>query len=480
MSRFFRLIKYEFSKLAQRTTTKISILCIVLAILGANLYFMISQQNSGTDQDEWMSYNRVALSMAEENYRQLTSFTIYEEAQARQLQLAQADIQVYHLIIQRNIVQDSWQHMMIMEYYLPSMRNYWLSLNPLTVGEVENAEYHKSIIDRVETLLNEDDWRGFAEMVHELRLRNGEYMDVPGVVEIYEQALKMRLEYDIVPDNLADNWKNRLLSEYVNNKVLTCVNDNIQLTTQELQQMEADNSVIEYRLRTGTPPDDDEVVSPFTANVEKVLSYSWVLVLFIIVISAKMLAGEYSEGTLYMLVTSPFRRWKIWLAKFITCIFSSIFILIVMFLLTGVLSGVQNGFEMLGKEYLYIENNVLLSMPYVIRLLYEFLFCMLEMIMTIAAIFLLSTIFNSSILAIIIGTLYTTVSNLILIFTPDETWQGIQRLFLFSHGRLSAFFSTDINVGQFASLGVTVSLMLAAFAVMGAVSLMIFNKRDIV
>ena len=108
MSRFFRLIKYEFSKLAQRTTTKISILCIVLAILGANLYFMISQQNSGTDQDEWMSYNRVALSMAEENYRQLTSFTIYEEAQARQLQLAQADIQVYHLIIQRNIVQDSW------------------------------------------------------------------------------------------------------------------------------------------------------------------------------------------------------------------------------------------------------------------------------------------------------------------------------------------------------------------------------------
>ena len=85
MSRFFRLIKYEFSKLAQRTTTKISILCIVLAILGANLYFMISQQNSGTDQDEWMSYNRVALSMAEENYRQLTSFTIYEEAQARQL-----------------------------------------------------------------------------------------------------------------------------------------------------------------------------------------------------------------------------------------------------------------------------------------------------------------------------------------------------------------------------------------------------------
>ncbi len=216
----------------------------------------------------------------------------------------------------------------------------------------------------------------------------------------------------------------------------------------------------------------------------------------LILFNADCVSNEYNPGTLKFLLIQPVSRIKVLLSKYITMLFSSFGLIMITQFLFYVGVGIVKGFGsfnrpvLVGTKYEFIMENgkKLLSeiagsgyyIPLYRYLLYAIFFQALFILVMVTFIFMISTIFKSSIISMTV-----TISTLLgsnIIYMLSTTYRKISPFIFLHFSDIESIISGDI-VSQSGSLLFTyrtvILVSLVSAAVFLGTSLIVFKKRDI-
>ncbi|RXZ81486.1 ABC transporter permease [Paenibacillaceae bacterium] len=191
--------------------------------------------------------------------------------------------------------------------------------------------------------------------------------------------------------------------------------------------------------------------------------------IFAVVVSAESVAGEFSTGTIKLLLIRPWSRSKILLSKYISLLLFALFLLVVMFGLNYLVSLLMFGQEpglTVGRGY----------SPIVYWTLYQF-YEYIAMIVILTLSFLISTVFRSGGLSIGLSIFLLFSGSLIsqILGALDYAWV---KYLLFLHLGISDFLTSPVH-----SHGITLPFSLAVlgayYVVFITITWVLFNRRDV-
>lgn len=110
-----------------------------------------------------------------------------------------------------------------------------------------------------------------------------------------------------------------------------------------VQMVQRQVDILEYRVQNRLAPENTSTTWNF-AMVMGILGNSLIM-LFVLIIGAGSMAGEYTEGTIKMLIPRPYRRWKILMAKILATIGYGLILVVLAYGVSLLCGGVLYGFE---------------------------------------------------------------------------------------------------------------------------------------
>src|SRR5690606_13521818 len=242
------------------------------------------------------------------------------------------------------------------------------------------------------------------------------------------------------------------------------------LSGQQKDYYEGQAAIAEYRLANEVPAFEYTSMQQQVIDAHAMLS---LVTLFTVIIAAGIVASEFSQGTIKMLLTRPVKRWKILTSKYITTMIYAI-LLSILTIAVSALAGliffgigdgtflVWNGSEVVEGSY-WIEALKMAALS----------FASVWIIGTFA--FMLGTVFRSSSLAIglSIFLMFTGIQAVYLLANYE-----IVKYYLFTHTDLTQFYTGFMPVPD---ITMTMSLIVLAvyFLIFMAVSYWTFSRRDV-
>jgi len=236
------------------------------------------------------------------------------------------------------------------------------------------------------------------------------------------------------------------------------------------EYFEGEVAIAEHRLENDVAPYEYNSMQQTVIESHVMMS---LVTLFTVIVAGGIVAAEFSQGTIKMLLTRPVKRWKILSSKFITTMLYALLLAIVLFIFTalsglifyGISDGtflVWNGSEVVEGSF-WLEGLKLAALSFVNVL----------MIGTFA--FMLGTAFRSSSLAIglSIFLLFTGVQAVFLL----ENYE-IVKYYLFTHTDLTQYYTGFMPVGDI-TMTLSVIVLLVYFVIFMAISYLTFGKRDV-
>ncbi|GGD75948.1 ABC transporter permease [Paenibacillus nasutitermitis] len=199
--------------------------------------------------------------------------------------------------------------------------------------------------------------------------------------------------------------------------------------------------------------------------------------LFTVVISADSVAGEFTTGTIKLLLIRPWSRSKILLSKYISLLLFGLLMTIFLFVLSFVLNAALFGYDSSpqGASNLAGIDSGISSLSYML-LFYVAQFT--SLIITVTLSFMISTVFRSGGLAIGLSLFVllggTTISALLSML--DYAWVDY---ILFLHMNLTGYIGNSGPDPQGNTLGFSLGVLAVYYVVFMALTWSIFNKRDV-
>lgn len=220
-------------------------------------------------------------------------------------------------------------------------------------------------------MLEQKDWKGYLHMQIE-RLKKGEAIDGSQSAETQKERdvqieiLQMQIDLGIEPvssqnnfyyyggvEEPSDGWKRSALSALQTNKLALLRGEAssemggeaMPLTESGAAKLEQENAVLTERLRTNTPPIEED---SFLGMLDSTTGSLNLTTLLIMVLAGGLIAGEFGTGTVKLLLITPHRRQKIYWAKAVLLLEMTGIILGAMFVLSFLSSAIFCGFGGIG------------------------------------------------------------------------------------------------------------------------------------
>lgn len=242
------------------------------------------------------------------------------------------------------------------------------------------------------------------------------------------------------------------------------------LTKAQRKKLEGEEKVAEYRLANEIEP---EYSYSREAMIKDPSGLGGTVLLLTVIVAAGIVASEFSQGTIKMLLTRPVKRWKILTSKFLTVNLFGIFLMLigyaVLILMVSLLfkSGTGQDLVWNGKEV--VEASVWGESLYMLLLSFGNVF------ITATFAFTIGSVFRSSSLAIGLSLfIYFSGSMISALLSKYE----IAKYLLFTHMDLTQF-----ETGYMLVEDITMPFSLAVLAVYIVAFLVIsyttFVKRDV-
>lgn len=191
---------------------------------------------------------------------------------------------------------------------------------------------------------------------------------------------------------------------------------------------------------------------------------------YAVVIAAEMVAGEFSTGTIKLLMIRPWSRSKILLSKYVALLLFALFFVAVTFGWNILTSMLFFGYtdEAMGASGIHPLNY---WMQYY---LYEFL----TLVITVTLAFLISTVFRSSGLAIGLSLFLLLGGGIVtgIIRMLDYAWVDY---LLFANMSLTDYLNNDVSTITGKPIGFTLAVLGGYYVAFLAITWSVFNKRDI-
>lgn len=313
--------------------------------------------------------------------------------------------------------------------------------------------------------------------------------------------LEYRLEKNIIPGR--DIWQNSALSSIENNKrQLMYVNivseeefnseryfiDEYKTYNNYLKALEAERDgynnqiIIAQRSLDANKPDMAFEPSGARNRTFKYLSFASFIAMFATLIGGWLMASEFQQGTIRLLMIRPKTRTKILMAKFLSAFVLSILLYTAGILLNLITNGICFGF----KDFTFPNFTISGQVNFWAFYLPKFVVCILPAIFTFSLAFLMSVLARNIAVAIIVPIAVffgSTILMQILVFS-----RGVARWIAFTpipYMDFTSFFSqystvkSAIQKGIPLSLGYGIMVMLGLSLLFVIISIITFKKRDI-
>lgn len=271
--------------------------------------------------------------------------------------------------------------------------------------------------------------------------------------------------------NDSENWQAELLMEnqQLAGQIAQLEEMKMGSATKSLQHQ---ISINEYRIANNVPPVESETLWGFMISAP---DFTAIASVFTIVIAAGIVAGEFSTGTIKLLLIRPVNRFKILLSKYIATLLFALFLLVTLFLSSFIFGSILFGFEGIELPYLVFSGGEVVERNMITQIISIFGFNSLDLLMMVTFAFMISTVFRSSSMAIGL--------SLFLMFTGGQVVQLLNqydwvKYILFANTNLTQYTSgTPIVEGM--TMSFSIMMLFIYFILFIGMSFIIFQKRDV-
>lgn len=379
---------------------------------------------------------------------------------------------------------------------------------PMVEAEgTEKYEQAKKEYDDFVKKLDSGDWKTFVqaelnelnEQIKAIEAQDDLAIKISKEIQLIEpniqkQVLEWRLEKDIPYGN---SNKNQILSQWEQSKKdLANIKEqekNKKLTYQEKcekQNAEEMLNLSEYYLKNNlndninlmsfnerwnlASESDTSVITAFSQS-------NLFIIILIIVIAGTIVSEEFNKGTIKLLLVRPYKRMKIFVAKFTACLI----VLVLSYLVIGVAqficTGITNSFgDYVGKAWIYNFNtNTVQEISTFKYMILSGLAVLPQFLLLMTLAFSLSVLFINSPIAIALPLLGMMGAEIINQIAYGVEKAKFLRFFVTPNWDLSKYLFGKLPEFEPISLPFSITICVIYFVVMIIGSMIIFKKREI-
>ena len=312
--------------------------------------------------------------------------------------------------------------------------------------------------------------------------------------------LEYRLEKNIIPGK--DTWQNRALNDIQNSRS-QLIQMKI-LSEEEFMkqpwlveqyrsyqkyvstlQAEIDNLnktiFIAERSLESDKPDMKYIPGGARNKTVRFLEYSTFVALFAVLLGGWIIASEFQQGTIRLLLIRPKTRVKILMSKFL----AAFLICLVIYLAGSILNLITNGICFGFSDYMYPNYTMSGAVNFFAYYLPKMIACITTIIFAFTVSFMLSVVVKNAAIAIAVPIACFVGSNILV---NTFTYSRIIDWFVYTpipYIQISSFFVPYSSIQQIIQRGISLSLtfgiimLLVLSALCTAVSILVFKTRDI-
>ncbi|NHM30432.1 ABC transporter permease [Neobacillus terrae] len=272
-------------------------------------------------------------------------------------------------------------------------------------------------------------------------------------------------------DNISGNakWEQRLKEETASAKQQMAMSK----SKPEKDYLKRQIAINEYRLEHRIAPEEKYSTWEFVSDASQIISLAG---LFVIIISAGIVASEFNWGTIKLLLIRPIKRSKILLAKYSSILLFGLFLLSILFIYSTALGAVLFGVPDKTAPYLNYYDGKVTEQNMVIHLIKYYGMNSIGMLMLSTMAFMISSVFRNSSLAIGLSVfLMFTGGQITNLIAMKFSWA---KYILFANTDLMQYFEGSPLINGM-SLSFSVIVLTIYFLVFQFLAFYIFNKRDV-
>ena len=485
-----KLIKNELIKIFKKKTIYIALIAVLLLLIFMNCILKFSGSNSNeiyAYTEEQMEYLKEDLSKLDPKKSSDTSMYIE----------LKSTIDTNELMLKYS--KDAWQREIIEN----NISTYIQQKNTYEYGaDKDNAKVEElnEIINNLILKLNQDDWKYFANEELDLANKNLQELEEQKVKTNDKQLLKnleVQIENAKIDKEVAEyrineeikygnDYLNKALTRYKNLsqdliqlEIENKDKENVEFLTKQqynesLEQKEINKYILENKIDVNKNDSLKGILENFYNQ------FGIFILAVIIMVSATIVSDEFNKGTIKLLLVKPYSRTKILLAKFLTTVIMTVFIIAITILMQVLIGGILFGFDSLSLpviEYNFNTNSIQ-SINVFVYLGIQTL-AQLPMIILLSTLaFAISTIFSNSALAIIISLLgymaNSVINQLAIMYNL-----GFMKYFVTMNWDLSQYLFGGLPYMEGMTFISSILINIVYFLILIIPTVIIFKKRNI-
>lgn len=264
-----------------------------------------------------------------------------------------------------------------------------------------------------------------------------------------------------------ESWQQVETNEMLYNQSML---ENPELEESQRDYFEGEVAISEHRLENDLPPYEYTSMQQSVIDAHFMMS---IVTLFTVIIAGGIVAAEFSQGTIKMLLTRPVKRWKILTSKYIATLLYAVLLAIVLILASAlaglIFYGIGEGTFLVWNGSEVVERSFWLEGIKMAALSFAFVW----ILATFA--FMLGTVFRSSSLSIGLS-IFLMFTGVQLVFLLSN--YEIVKYYLFTHADLTQYYTGFMPV-EGITMTMSVIVLIVYFIIFMAISYLIFGKRDI-
>lgn len=418
--KIYNLIKSEFIKNSKPIKTLIIILILVISSIIIAKISTIKVEN--------MSYSDYSLEIStlEEDYQEKLEQYKVEPSFLNKYHLENINMQleVYKRLNQDKIDSSSWQatlltrkislysNLILYEEYLnhpdnPELSQFEDNLSLIDLQDIENIINDLQIkLNTIDDVYNSDEYYRYIEYI------NNEYREDDQKINKYIIDAKIKNEDDwkvTVVKRLRtaySNYKQEAVDEDSFNPFVSYFNvptksyeEYLKIFNKEKELAEEEVKILTYALENNIKPDLSGITP--VGNEGAVISTKTILnngfylgivvILIVAITNSGIVASEHNQGTIKLLLTTPNKRWKVLLSKFLYLIIYTVILYLIGYLILTIISIIEFGISDILTPKLIYNGNQVIEVNYILWLLQNICIHTIPMVAVLSIMFFLST-----------------------------------------------------------------------------------------
>ncbi|MDQ0063012.1 ABC transporter permease [Paenibacillus harenae] len=231
-------------------------------------------------------------------------------------------------------------------------------------------------------------------------------------------------------------------------------------------------AINDYRLEHRIRPESGTMWDGINGSAQLVI----LITLFTVIVAGDSLAGEFTTGTIKLLLIRPASRLKILLSKYISMLLFGIFLLVILFIVSVLVNGLLYQFEHVNLPLVSVNGDgQVIERNMAANLWQTYLLNGVSTIIFVTMAFMISSAFRSSVMAIGFSIFSLFAGTIIVELIQSYEWS---KYVLFANIDLSQYLSGQ-PYQEGMTLEFSITVLAVYFIIFNLVSWLVFTRRDV-